>query len=103
MAQGMDIETYFGFFAKSVFTAIAASVGSQSGKKVTLEGLELVTTNTETTTNDTGNANNHTNTDGTEPRRCRSENINRQCRNTTSSLQPDQRATGCSRSVQRRT
>ncbi len=46
MAQGMDIETYFGFFAKSVFTAIAASVGSQSGKKVTLEGLELLSTNT---------------------------------------------------------
>ncbi|MEE8396397.1 MAG: hypothetical protein V3S29_10105 [bacterium] len=41
----MDIETYFGFFSQSVFTAIASSLGSQTGAKVTLDELALGVTN----------------------------------------------------------
>jgi hypothetical protein len=42
----MDIETYFGFFSKSVFTALAASIASQAGKQVTLAEVTLGSTNT---------------------------------------------------------
>ncbi len=41
----MRIETYFGFFAESVFTAIATALTQQTGRKVTLAGIELVATN----------------------------------------------------------
>ncbi|MCZ6730744.1 MAG: hypothetical protein O7C61_13650, partial [SAR324 cluster bacterium] len=42
----MDIETYFGFFSKSVFTAMAGAIGSFTGKPVSLEEVSLATTNT---------------------------------------------------------
>ncbi len=42
----MQIETYFGFFARSVFTALAASFSAQSGRNVVLERMALSTTNT---------------------------------------------------------
>ena len=42
----MEIETYFGFFAQSVLTAIGTSLASQTGLSVTLDKLALSTTNT---------------------------------------------------------
>jgi hypothetical protein len=42
----MQIDTYFGFFAESVFTAMAGAIASQTGKPVRLEEVSLATTNT---------------------------------------------------------
>ncbi len=42
----MRIETYFGFFAEAVFTAIATALSQQTGRKVALAGVQLIATNT---------------------------------------------------------
>ncbi|HKI98477.1 MAG TPA: hypothetical protein VKB51_08410 [bacterium] len=42
----MNIETYFGFFAQSVMMAVGTSLTSLTGSAVTLERVELSTTNT---------------------------------------------------------
>lgn len=44
--DAMHIETYFGFFAESVFTAMAGAIASQTGKPVRLEEISLAATNT---------------------------------------------------------
>lgn len=42
----MRIDTYFGFFAEAVFTAIATALSQQTGRKVALAGVQLTATNT---------------------------------------------------------
>ncbi len=42
----LQIDTYFGFFARSVFTALATALSSQAGTRVTLDGVALSSTNT---------------------------------------------------------
>ncbi|MDH4224336.1 MAG: hypothetical protein OEW12_01660, partial [Deltaproteobacteria bacterium] len=43
--MAMQIETYFGLFAKTLFTAMGASLAQSGGGQVTLDGVELHTTN----------------------------------------------------------
>ncbi len=42
----LQIDTYFGFFARSVLTALATALSSQAGARVTLDGVALSSTNT---------------------------------------------------------
>ncbi|MBI4082316.1 MAG: hypothetical protein HY423_06865 [Candidatus Lambdaproteobacteria bacterium] len=44
--QQVPIDTYFGFFARSVFTALAGSLGQRSGVRVAVARVFLSTTNT---------------------------------------------------------
>lgn len=41
----LQIDTYFGFFARSVFMAMASTLSSQTGRRVTLDGVALSATN----------------------------------------------------------
>lgn len=43
---GINIDTYFGFFAEAVFTAVGGSLSAQSGYQVVLDEVQLSTTNT---------------------------------------------------------
>jgi hypothetical protein len=44
--MALAIDTYFGFFARSVFTAIGSSVSAQTGRPVQLAAVTLAATNT---------------------------------------------------------